>query len=188
MFNESDFIAAQSSAETQLQEAQAAVARLALPSTERVVINLQDDLNPERLDELLKKFPAGYAKRYDHSDFIYVIQLEDHNQQQLNELSTGLREARKSADDYARVNPDHHCTQTIYVGRSRTLRQRMNQHFGADHNGTFALHLSRWAQDIEAALVVCFTEFVGLDDLVVQAIEDGIWETLSPAFGKKGAR
>jgi hypothetical protein len=48
------------------------------------------------------------------------------------------------------------------------------------------MHLLRWATRTRAVLEISYMKFEGEDDLLIQAIEDGIWASLMPAFGRQG--
>ena len=71
----------------------------------------------------------------------------------------------------------------MYVGSSTTgIKNRIKQHIGDGHIGTYALHLKHWfAGDYKITIM----EFDKKRD-VLQIIEDDISERLAPAFGKKG--
>ena len=103
-------------------------------------------------------------------------------------IRSALEQARKTAKDYSRINQDHNETNTIYVGRSKAVRSRLRQHLGAQGQGVFSLHLQRWATRIDMDITIFLMSFTNSDDLLVQAIEDGLWSALKPAFGRKGGR
>jgi hypothetical protein len=52
----------------------------------------------------------------------------------------------------------------------------------------YALHLGRWARQIGAEIFISYMRFERQDNLLVQAIEDGLWLSLRPLFGRKGEK
>ena len=157
------------------------------PSIESLSINLRD-LSEERIDEILGVVPTGYAETEKGVDYIYVIQVPDQQTKLVATLTTQLTRARRTANDYPRLNGENKETVTLYVGRSKTLRARLKQHLGAEGRGVYSLHLQRWATGNDAEISVFIMKFDGAEDLLVQAVEDGLWASLKPAFGRKGVR
>jgi hypothetical protein len=117
-----------------------------------------------------------------------VLQVPNERNDLVATLSKRLEEARKIDDDYSRMNGEHGDTNTLYVGRSRTLRARLRQHFGTGNQGIYSLHLQRWATAIDAEVSIYIMKFRDADNLLVQAVEDGLWASLKPAFGRKGEK
>src|SRR5690606_843826 len=82
---------------------------------------------------------------------------------------------------------DNEClSQYLYVGRSKKLRSRLAQHLGARHEGIYAMHLQRWATPISCDIDISYYRIDGKANLVIQAIEDGVWQTLQPMLGRQG--
>lgn len=74
-------------------------------------------------------------------------------------------------------------SRTLYVGSSTTgFKNRIEQHIGNGHKGTYALHLSHWFQGKYKITVKIYDESIE----VLQIIEDALSYDLSPAFGKQG--
>lgn len=187
MFSASDFDKAITSAREQLQSVQRALQKIRCPAIESLTVKLLD-LSQEYIEAVLANVPTGYGKKDIGIDYIYVIQVSDERFDFVGKLSERLEEARKDAKDYPRLNREHLLTNTLYVGRSRTLRARLRQHFGNDHKGIYSLHFQRWATSIDADISVIFMKFSEAGNLLVQAVEDGLWASLKPAFGRKGER
>jgi len=187
VFSDTDFKKAIESAKTQLRAVETALSMLASPEITCHSIHLRD-LTHDTIEELLEEVPTGYTKKDKETDFVYVIQVNGGNRKAIDNLRTALEQARKTANDYSRVNQEHDDTNTIYVGRSKTIRARLRQHLGAENQGVFSLHLQRWATQIDMEISICQMSFSNADDLLVQAVEDGIWGFLKPAFGRKGER
>jgi uncharacterized protein YutD len=75
-------------------------------------------------------------------------------------------------------------SKTIYVGTSKSLKTRLNQHFGFAGKTTYALHLMRWFPenlDLTLGIYKVSTD----DKLGVELIEQTIWDMKEPQFGKR---
>lgn len=187
LFAPTDFSSAIASATTQLQAAQVALQGISCPPIDSLRINLRD-LCEERIGEAIDVIPTGYSKADKGVDYIYVIQASEQPGDLLATLKRQLTEARKTANDYSRLNTESTGAKTLYVGRSKTLRARLKQHLGAEGRGVYSLHLQRWATVNDAEIVISIMRFSNAEDLLVQAVEDGLWASLRPAFGRKGER
>jgi hypothetical protein len=155
---------------------------------QHVVLNR--DLSEERIDELLKEIPTGHTASDKDADFLYVIRIESGNLANSLDLRNKLKTAKDGNKEYKypQINDNRNVTETLYVGRSRTLRTRLRQHLGAKSKTVYALHLESWATAVNDTIAIDFLRFNKQDNLVVQAIEDGLWTHLDPVFGKKGAK
>lgn len=82
---------------------------------------------------------------------------------------------------------------TLYVGSSRSFASRLQQHFGFGAERTYALHLNRWVPETlrETTLVL---EYWTVRDgkqvrpVVLQALEDYLWDHSQPVFGRRGSK
>lgn len=78
---------------------------------------------------------------------------------------------------------------TIYVGSSRSLENRMEQHLVTAPKATYALKLREWCPDADFSISV---EAVRLlyekIHIQLQDIEDALWRKDRPMFGKVGSR
>lgn len=187
MFAPEDFLKALASAREQLRSVMQALGEVQCPPITHLSVNLRD-LSLERIEELLEAVPSGYRKEDKGSDYVYVFRIDSHKNGLPQQLVTQIEEARKLADDYCRVNVEYVNTDTLYVGRSKTLKARLRQHLGAESRGIFSMHLQRWATGNNAEVSISYLKFQNMDDLFVQAIEDGLWVSLCPVFGRKGER
>jgi len=52
----------------------------------------------------------------------------------------------------------------------------------------YSMHMQRWATGNNADISLSYMKFENQEDLLIQAVEDGIWAALCPAFGRKGER
>lgn len=187
MFTATDFGTAIHSAMRQLQTVQSSMSEITCPPIVNLTVNMQE-LTLERIEELIDDVPSGYHKDDKGNDYVYVVRVKSGPNDLIATLGLQLEEARKNADDYCRVNKEHIATDTLYVGRSGTLKARLRQHLGAENRGIFSMHFQRWATRNEAEICTSFMKFENKEDLLVQAIEDGLWASLRPAFGRKGER
>ena len=187
MFGRSDFANSIWNAKAQWEVVAKTLGEVQCPPITTLRIRF-DALSSESLKELLKSVPSGYAKADSHTDYIYVIQISDGATGLVGELQTQLQKEKRNGTDYPRTNAAPQDGLTLYVGRSRNLKKRLREHLGAGAPGVFALHLQRWAPSVKASIVISIMCFDAEDELLIQAIEDGIWEALKPAFGRKGGR
>ena len=187
MFTPTDFNKALESAKQQLQFVERELSAITCPPVATLTINLRE-LTSEHIGELLDDVPSGYRKEDKANDYVYVLRIAAEQEKLSTTLWGQLEQARKTADDYCRVNREHEGTDTLYVGRSKKLKSRLSQHLGTEHRGIYSMHLQRWATGNDAEVSISYMKFENKDDLLVQAVEDGLWASLRPAFGRKGER
>jgi hypothetical protein len=54
---------------------------------------------------------------------------------------------------------------------------------------TYGLHLAHWAGSLPIELkFMCAKYQAGLDPQLYQALEDALWDEMSPMFGRRGAK
>lgn len=151
-------------------------------------------LNDKYISELLKPIPAGYAKEYKETDFIYAFEIQGGTPESKGKIFDGLctsRNVQSSEDfegrkDFCRAI--HSGSDYLYVGRSQKLRSRLKQHLDAGSEGIFAMHMLRWASGIDVTIKVYCYQFDKQTNLIVQALEDGLWDRFQPMFGRKGEK
>lgn len=121
------------------------------------------------------------------SRYIYVIKttkcsLDDLQQAYLNFNAD-------SNVNLSRLNlvPDIHNNNVLYVGSSKSVVTRLNQHLGFGNAKTYALHLNKWTDNLKITIEL-YQYPSDTPDQVIQAIEDHLWDKLSPLFGRKGSR
>ena len=87
---------------------------------------------------------------------------------------------------YARLNARNRC---FYVGSSKSIVKRLSEHLGYGAAATYALQLRHWALGLGLELnFVCAKYAATSDYAVVQALEDALWESRSPMFGRQGRK
>jgi hypothetical protein len=191
MFSPDGFMKAIESKKYNLQRSLDSLKDIPIPHIKNGKINLKE-LSEESIKDFLEKILSGYDLKDKSADFVYIIQGSEDNSTAISTLQNVLSKARKSHNQYAfsRINKNMSTSATIYVGRSKSIQARLQQHLGKNSEKIYSLHLQAWAseidQDIEITVfLMCFHK---LDDSVVQAIEDGLWSELKPAFGREGKR
>jgi len=88
-----------------------------------------------------------------------------------------------------RRNPGGEGQTTLYVGGSEGIRRRLREHIGSAPVGTYALNMQRWCPEFDGVVTVSVQSFspeVHRD--CRQDLEDTLWDSLQPIFGKRGAR
>ncbi|MBB4820916.1 hypothetical protein HNP29_004311 [Pseudomonas alcaligenes] len=187
MLTEAQFRQSIEGATEEIQRVSRALESVICPPIKAIRVRLQD-LSTEGIEKLIEHVPTGYARADKEKDFIYVIELAGSVGDDMEELRAMFEAVRPCANDYSRLNPGDSYERTLYVGRSKTLRKRLREHLGVAAEGVYALHLQRWATIHEAEIEISFLEFNQVENLLVQAIEDGMWSKLRPSFGRKGDR
>jgi hypothetical protein len=116
---------------------------------------------------------------------IYVIECDgnDSSKKLINRTYASFDKTKKRKD-FKISKFNENSNKTIYVGTSKTLKTRLNQHFGYASKTTYSLHLRRWfPENIDLTLGIYK---VSTDNkLGVELIEQTIWEMKKPQFGKK---
>lgn len=169
------------------------VSELTFPEPIELTIELHS-LNDKYISDVLKIVPPGYAREFDETDFIYVFEVQNANTELKQKIYQRLCESREiqSADEFEGkkdiCRPIHSDSEFLYVGRSQTLRSRLKQHLDAGNEGIYAMHMLRWCSGIEAKIKIYCYRFDAKPNLIVQALEDGLWDRFRPMFGRKGEK
>lgn len=119
--------------------------------------------------------------------YLYTICLVT-EQGDLSKIRNAFSSAKATQNDraYPRPNGQSCC---LYVGSSKKVHQRLKEHLGYGAKGTYALHLAHWASRFPVELeFMCAKYQAGLGPEVYQALEDTLWNEMSPMFGRKGAK
>ena len=149
-------------------------------------------LNDKYIADILTSAPAGYAQKFEDTDFIYIFSIVEPIDTLNAKIYSALCESREiqSSDEFEGkkdfCRPNNQSSNYLYVGRSQKLRSRLKQHLDAGNDGVFAMHMLRWVAGINVKIKISYYQFDGLDNLTVQALEDALWESFNPMFGKKG--
>jgi hypothetical protein len=118
--------------------------------------------------------------------YIYQFSVENNVYEELHGAFKEAKLNRKNDRAYCRLNP---VSALLYVGSSADLGTRIKQHLGFGNKGTYAMQLCHWLPKREGILRIQAWRFSNeIDGAVVQAIEDGLWASNKPMFGRQGAR
>jgi hypothetical protein len=82
---------------------------------------------------------------------------------------------------------------TLYVGSSRSFASRLQQHFGFGAEATYSLHLKRWVPETLSNTPLVLEYWTVRDSkqvrpVVLQALEDYLWDHSQPVFGRRGSK
>ena len=120
--------------------------------------------------------------------YLYTICLVT-EQCDLSKIRIAFSEAKamkKNGRAYPRLNSESCC---FYVGSSEKMHQRLKEHLGYGTQGTYALQLAHWASSFQIELEFkCARYKAGHAREVYQALEDTLWDEMSPMFGRKGMK
>lgn len=87
---------------------------------------------------------------------------------------------------YPRLNVSGKC---FYVGSSQSVAKRLTEHLGYGARKTYALQFIHWARPLSLHLeFVCAKYPETTTSTVVQTLEDTLWETKKPMFGRQGRK
>ncbi|MCO4880266.1 hypothetical protein [Paraburkholderia caribensis] len=162
------------------------------PAVNSLCFNLRE-LSKEYIDKTLKSCKVA-RKSEKSNDYIYIIRIHEANKDESSRLCAQLKEDAaiqkelESKVGYSRINLANAPSTTLYVGRSQNLTTRLRQHLGATSIKPYALHMQLWATNNDLEVMIDYMHFEDRDNLLVQAIEDGLWESLKPVFGRKGSK
>lgn len=100
-----------------------------------------------------------------------------------NEKSSSDPKKRKA---FAKINS---ASETLYVGSSRNLNSRLRQHFGYKDKTTYSMQLKHWIdKECIENISINVWKYKSIDQHVLQAIENHLWDTLKPMLGKRGGK
>jgi hypothetical protein len=87
---------------------------------------------------------------------------------------------------YPRLNISGKC---FYVGSSQSVAKRLTEHLGYGAKKTYALQLIHWSRPLSLHLeLVCAKYPESTPSDVVQTLEDTLWKTKAPMFGRQGRK
>ncbi|MCD9555765.1 hypothetical protein GRJ22_04780 [Photobacterium carnosum] len=135
------------------------------------------------VEDIIKDIPIGNGDE----DYIYIFKVKGKTQSNRECISI-LEHFKNTLTDvlFPRINHDNKGTQYLYVGRSHKLRNRMSHHLSNKYIKTYGLHMECWVRSVSETIEIQYFKLTNEDNLVVQSIEDALWEKFRPAFGRKG--
>ena len=119
---------------------------------------------------------------------LYIFQC-DTDDVDLSEVERAFAFAKAHEDNnrsYPRLNKKRSC---FYVGSSQSIARRFKEHLGYGAPKTFALNLCHWAGSLPVTLSFLCAKYA--DDTpaeVMHVLEDTLWESLKPMFGRQGQK
>jgi len=159
--------------------------KVAKPEVMRISFQMRD-LDPQVEPSHLTRKVDDWVTR--GSRFIYILETDadilflDSAQSAFARAKTCERGGRA----YARLN---NISKVLYVGSSSSLGRRFREHLGYGARGTYALHLSHWARSLFINISLVAARYPAeVDPEVLGLMEDQLWDTLEPMFGRRGRR
>lgn len=160
------------------------VAKLALSPVRRIECPLHEIANAEALRSRMGEWSLPAEGEF----VVYRFQADAPI-----EFHAAFPEGAARTYKLSRKNELTDDSDTLYVGSSRNFASRLHQHFGFGFEGTYALHLKRWVPEslCHTPLVV---EYWTVQDskqvrpIVLQTLEDYLWDHSRPAFGRRGSK
>ena len=144
-----------------------------------------NDIIPSKVPNGLIAELTEWEKSQD-SIYIYYFYLNDNaDLESVYEKILNARNNKKGRRAYPRINKP---SKFLYVGSSRKITNRFKGHLGYGYKGTFAMNLAYWFNLNSEIIFYCMAFPSGIDRAVIQALEDGLWESLKPLLGRKGPR
>lgn len=135
------------------------------------------------LKELRRDFESGKGARA-----IYVIAIDPESAQSV--LDAFMAAAHNKQRGYCLPRLVSKSPKpTMYVGSSQSIATRLHQHLNRVSGQTYALNMNRWwpsADGVAHVAVQCVSEVVGRDTF--QDMEDALWLSREPMFGRLGSR
>jgi len=195
MLTQSDLVASIGAYEKEIQEALRIAKTINIPRPITQSFRLSN-LTTAEIERLVATLPSGHRKEDKDAEYIYVFSLVDPRITLLEEMLSAFDEARafQDTDEYfgkknlCKPNTISEATRAIYVGRSYKPRDRLKQHLSESSSGTYAIHFSAWASELEIDVEFSLYRFSGLGNRVIQVLEDGLWDNLQPLLGKRGEK
>jgi len=124
-----------------------------------------------------------------HKNYLYLYYVQVMNNPDLAEVKrsfSNAKEREKKRRAYPRFNRQ---SAFFYVGSSSNISQRFKEHLGYGSEKTYSIRLAHWAGSLNLELDFVYARYrESIAPDVIQVIEDTLWDTLSPMFGRKGKR
>lgn len=105
---------------------------------------------------------------------------------EVNRVFANAKTHKASDRAYPRLNTSGNC---FYVGSSQSVAKRFAEHLGYGAKKTYALQFIHWARPLSLHLeFVCAKYPEATRITVIQTLEDTLWETKAPMFGRQGRK
>jgi hypothetical protein len=132
------------------------------------------------------------------SKFLYYLQLLGQpDLDAIRKAYSSSRKRDKGTRAYARLiknqpfspNRGEEPLTCFYVGSSSNVSLRLKEHLGYGAKATFSLQLAHWTEGLDLELKFICAKYRGFErSEVYQALEDTLWDQLTPIFGRRGGR
>lgn len=160
------------------------VAKLALSPVQRIEFSLSEFPSAEALSRRLAEWDLAGEGAF----VVYRLQTEASG-----DFHFAYPERSARTYKLSRKNELTDDSVALYVGSSRDFASRLQQHFGFGFEGTYALHLKRWVPENLYHTPMALEYWTVRDGeqvrpIVLQAVEDYLWDHSRPAFGRRGSR
>ena len=118
-----------------------------------------------------------------------IYRLSVNNQHGANTLRQAFADLEAEGGHVFARNNDVPDSTTIYVGSSKDVGGRLQQHLHTCAKGTYALKMRHWCPvaDFRVRVEVAVANGV-VEPSQIQDVEDALWIKSRPMFGKFGAR
>ncbi|MEM5552566.1 GIY-YIG nuclease family protein [Pseudoalteromonas neustonica] len=189
MIRLSTFKSAITNAINQMDDIKVQLEQLAIPSSPSYKLEFHtNEVTEKKITELVKKLPSDSDLEIDYI-YLFKVSGENKNISRIKQKFKTEKKRQQNTEgekkDLCRIN-DCDSKQYFYVGRSQSIKSRIRQHLSHKYKGTYALHMERWCRELDHDVEVLIYEFEGKNNMVIQAIEDALWDRLNPCFGRKG--
>lgn len=147
------------------------------------VASLLDDHNIKKIHDEFPTKSLMLAPNY-----LYIVEFAGNiTDKQINKSRKAFRKVRKSKDiNFSRDNKNNVPSRTLYVGTSKDIKARFRTHLGIGKGrSTWALYLSEW---LSRDVIITTVPLLNFTQDESQLLEDVIWDSCKPMFGKKGGK
>lgn len=127
--------------------------------------------------------------------FLYVFSQRQGCSVKRADILGAIQRAKRGGEDneiaiknLCAINSEASDGRVLYVGRSWDPRGRVAGHLNASTSKTYAIHFAAWAQNLDLQVDLSVYAFPGIQDRVLQILEDVIWDTLVPLLGRRGEK
>ncbi len=145
--------------------------------------SLSDEVSIKKIHD---KFPTNSLMLA--SNYLYIVEFEENvTIEQIKNSRKAFRRVKESKGiNFSRDNIDSAPNHTIYVGTSQGIKGRFRTHLGVGKGrSTWALYLSEW---LEEEVIITTVPLLNFTQDETQLLEDVIWDSCKPMFGKKGGK
>ena len=131
------------------------------------------------------------------SPIIYTIELVHSPKKKellavYNEFSVINKTKNKDRINHSKDNTEDNSSNYLYVGCSmKDFLGRLKYHLGVrDSIKPYSLHLSKWDKNLDYQIEITTYQIINtekkpINSIVVEALEQQIWDKLKPLFGKR---